>query len=1002
MFHNIKLYLFGIVAFVMSATSSFGVTITYNLNGGHLPGNNDPVYQIETSANTVVPANPIKDNYIFAGWCDSEHYSKVNNQDTCSTDRVGLETITNGNASKTLVHWTMPDNPTTNTTYVAMWEQDKFQIDIAGIDVNDDVNRYYDINISALGNFWIDWGDGNIEYIHRETAGNISQNTYSHTYAQDGNYKIHMGGKATRYLGYTTVAFCSNHTRGTSMNEGLELSISYENDHKVTGISGSLGAIFPTLSDNTENLSDSVANLGNGDLLTFQPRFSDSFFGCADLVGSLPENLFDGIYGRPANRMFAQTFFGCTGLTGSIPPHFFGNLSGRPAPNMFGATFARCSGLTGTSEPDPNNPGMNYAIPPTLFSGISGAPAQGMFAWTFEGCTGLTGTIPSGLFGNLTGAPANGMFDLTFYDCSGLTGPIPDNLFGNLTGAPAEQMFRETFYGCRSLGTKDRRSTYYIPRNLFGNITKPDSNNLAETTAPDQMNGMFENTALLTSCQNAQDGATAQYITGFEEYFDGRVSCMNPNGIKCSSGKKLVGTSCSVCDVNEDCPEQFYDCPSGYAPSPTYDACVQYYTIHYNNLDNGGGPNGGNIGELSNGTPVAYYHYNNNIYYRNVDEYDWHQYTGALTIPSPVQKYGCGGDYVINECWTADFGGWYENADFTGGSIDTLTLSSDSTGDITLYARFGKMCDVGHYARALDNQWLGCYRCSANYYCPGDNGNPKTYYYSDLSSVVIDDGINYPTNLVAGIYKCDSATPYSYTGAEAASKCSVCPPVMNFGNEMGVYNLEGGWFDLNGDNLPSADECIDMIYTATDMKEVQTCMMKALCTNAPAQASAMDIPCEQLALATCDYASAGLAYMTCRYNENTFGYQNMDLYTDCSSVVNVCNDTDMLGLLPAMAGNVDSADLFPVELTKKRYNTSNLSGVNWNNYFNQSLMTVVAQVVSNGTSAPEAIGTLTAYNTCSGSDCLTEEVTIMGAPMCLIEVKPTYALPVKGSNGSVY
>ena len=39
-----------------------------------------------------------------------------------------------------------------------------------------------------------------------------------------------------------------------------------------------------------------------------------------------------------------------------------------------------------------------------------------------------------------------------------------------------------------------------------------------------------------------------------------------------------------------------------------------------------------------------------------------------------------------------------------------------------------------------------------------------------------------------------------------------------------------------------------------------------------------------------------------------------------------------------------------------------------------------------------------------GSDCLTKEVTIMGAPMCLVdfEHKTHKALSVKGSNGSVY
>ena len=47
MFRNIKLYLIAICAFMMSTASSFGVTIRYNLNGGHLADSDDTTFSVE-------------------------------------------------------------------------------------------------------------------------------------------------------------------------------------------------------------------------------------------------------------------------------------------------------------------------------------------------------------------------------------------------------------------------------------------------------------------------------------------------------------------------------------------------------------------------------------------------------------------------------------------------------------------------------------------------------------------------------------------------------------------------------------------------------------------------------------------------------------------------------------------------------------------------------------------------------------------------------------------
>ena len=275
--------------------------------------------------------------------------------------------------------------------------------------------------------------------------------------------------------------------------------------------------------------------------------FFRTFYGCSGLTGSIPENLFAGISGAPASYMFIQTFYGCSGLTGSIPENLFAGISGAPAPHMFNETFSGCSGLTGS-------------IPGNLFSGISGAPAYGMFSLTFEGCSGLTGSIPENLFSGISGAPAQFMFNETFSRCSKLSGSIPENLFAGISGAPASTMFFRTFYGCSGLtgsipgnlfagisgapasdmfaGTFSGCSalTGPVPRDLFAGISR-------ETTAGGQMSNVFTNSGLATSCPAGQ----IQYITGFEEYFSGKVACQP----FCVDGVVYNGECHARCPVNE-------------------------------------------------------------------------------------------------------------------------------------------------------------------------------------------------------------------------------------------------------------------------------------------------------------------------------------------------------------------------------------------------------------------------------------------------------------------
>ena len=270
----------------------------------------------------------------------------------------------------------------------------------------------FEFDIGAAGNFTIDWGDGDVETINKTDATNT---TYSHTYDSAGEYKIGISGEATAYESYKFAA-----------------AISFIDNKNTAGISGSLGAIFGTLSDGT------------------QPRFVSTFSSNTNLTGEIPADLFAGISGAPASYMFSSTFSGCSGLTGTIPENLFAGISGKPANNMFRFTFSDCSGLTGS-------------IPENLFAGISGTPASYMFNGTFYGCSNLSGSIPENLFGNISGAPASYMFYNTFNGCSGLTG-IGGPLFAGISGAPATYMFYSTFEGCSGL-------TGEIPLGLFGNLT---------------------------------------------------------------------------------------------------------------------------------------------------------------------------------------------------------------------------------------------------------------------------------------------------------------------------------------------------------------------------------------------------------------------------------------------------------------------------------------------------------------------------------------------------
>ena len=431
----------------------------------------------------------------------------------------------------------------------------------------------FSFEISAAGTYYIDWGDGGA--IEPIVKGTVGKQTITHTYTNAGQYTIGMSGQATLYsTGSQTAA------------------ISFKGNTNISGISGSLGAIFGTLTDRVNSDGTLMADA--------QPRFYNTFSGCSNLSGNIPENLFAGISGAPVIYMFSSTFSGCRGLSGSIPENLFAGIKGKPAGYMFYSTFYNCSGLSG-SIPENLFAGINGApqhamfyrtfegcsglsgsIPEDLFAGIKGKPASEMFSATFDGCSGLSGSIPENLFAGINGAPASYMFAITFSGCSNLSGSIPENLFAGINGAPQHAMFYRTFAGCGGLSG-------YVPANLFAGIDKT-------TTASDQMYDVFYNTGLATSCP----ASTYQYLTGFESDFQGKVACSAcpadyPNADsgatsenecyrKCTTddvagahsvmGNNYYGTGVDTCQeavyyisAGEYLPaggEEPVDCPSGY------------------------------------------------------------------------------------------------------------------------------------------------------------------------------------------------------------------------------------------------------------------------------------------------------------------------------------------------------------------------------------------------------------------------------------------------------
>lgn len=201
----------------------------------------------------------------------------------------------------------------------------------------------FGFDLGAEGTFYVDWGDGTTETIKKDNTDVV---TYTHDYGTtSGTYTVKIGGMATNYSD-------DEDTPAIAFDVDVFASSAYS--QAITEISGSLGAIFPTLSDGS------------------QPRFPGLFSDAS--FAEIPPELFEGIHGAPVSNMFSLAFSYNDNLTG-IPENLFSGIVGS-APYMFRSTFEWCYFLTG--------------IPENLFSGVTDL-AEGVFQTTFSYCGSLIG-----------------------------------------------------------------------------------------------------------------------------------------------------------------------------------------------------------------------------------------------------------------------------------------------------------------------------------------------------------------------------------------------------------------------------------------------------------------------------------------------------------------------------------------------------------------------------------------------------------------------------------
>lgn len=229
----------------------------------------------------------------------------------------------------------------------------KFQITTGAITTA----KAYSFAISATGTFYIDCGGGTLKDNAYGSAGSPISSPITRTTAGQelywcdlpvnaNGYTISFGGEADGYISTTGSAYSLSAISFYTSKTGAQLS------EIMTGMSGSLSAIFPTIDD--------------GSTLAKQPRFIYTFYNANKFTGPLPSTLFSGLSGTFAAYMFRRTFYNNSSLTGYIPYNFFGSLdpTGASMSNVLQQMFYGASSMTTYSNcpsPATENYTLSYA-----------------------------------------------------------------------------------------------------------------------------------------------------------------------------------------------------------------------------------------------------------------------------------------------------------------------------------------------------------------------------------------------------------------------------------------------------------------------------------------------------------------------------------------------------------------------------------------------------------------------------------------------------------------
>ncbi len=332
--------------------------------------------------------------------------------------------------------------------------------------------------------------------------------------------------------------------------------------------------------------------------------------------------------------------------------------------------------------------------------------------------------------------------------------------------------------------------------------------------------------------------------------------------------------------------------------------------------------------------PISYwydgieYHYNYN---------SWSVQGVSMNLSSPSGEQSFSGWYVCTSQQNDVYAAAANSNDCTffadNGSGET-SVSGIYGSDLYMYASFGPQtiqCSAGQYAYH-NGVNLSCQPCPQNFYCDGMN-------LSGGSDLTEEDNGKYACGTQYSNRTYHSDRLYSNSDATSEAGCGVCPRFPGYSKNSGdehyvpikaeepynffySSNTDPVWKDFNGDGIGSASECIKPAY-AINLETLK-------CSTPAAQLQAqfgdyyyalgLDQPCNP------NNIEAGL--MSCNYDVSTGNY------TGCSSMVTVCDATDLQSLAGLFMGNTASTDAFlNMELERKGLSQST---VNWNTLFKQN------------------------------------------------------------------